>query len=169
MPGPPRFCPSCGAELRLEGRDDGRRWCGSCEFVHYLDPKLAAVVLVEDGAGRLLYVQRDHEPQMGRWAWPSGFVDAGEDVRDAARREVWEETGLRVELGELLGVWSGGGDPVVLLVWRARAVGGSLAAGPEAMDVGWRRPEEVEGSFAHDQGILRRWRELRDARGEGGA
>lgn len=158
MTEPPRFCPRCGAGLRLEGRADGRRWCAACEFVHYVDPKLAAVVLVEDGAGRLLYVQRDHEPQLGAWAWPSGFVDAGEDVRAAARREVREETGLEVELGELLGVWSGGGDPVVLLVWRARAVGGRLEAGPETRGAAWRRPAEVEPSFARDGEILAAWR-----------
>lgn len=157
----PRFCPRCGARLRLEGRADGRRWCGACEFVHYLDPKLAVVVLVEDEAGRLLYMQRDHEPQLGAWAWPSGFVDAGEDVRAAARREVREETGIEVELGELLGVWSGGGDPVVLLVWRARAVGGRLAAGAEARAVGWRAPEEVPPSFARDGEILAAWRAAR--------
>ena len=154
----PRFCPRCGAGLRLEGRADGRRWCAACEFVHYVDPKLAVVALVEDEAGRLLYVQRDHEPQLGAWAWPSGFVDAGEDVRAAARREVREETGLEVELGELLGVWSGGGDPVVLLVWRARPVGGRLEPGPETRGAAWRRPAEVEPSFARDGEILAAWR-----------
>ena len=161
MTEPPRFCPRCGARLRLEGRGDGRRWCGSCGFVHYSDPKLVVVVLVEDEAGRLLYMQRDHEPQLGAWAWPSGFVDAGEDVREAARREVREETGIEVEVGELLGVWSGGGDPVVLLVWRARAVGGRLAAGPEARDAAWRAPGEVGPSFARDGEILAAWRAAR--------
>ena len=157
----PRFCPRCGAPLRLEGRADGRRWCGECEFVHYLDPKLAVVVLVEGDEGRLLYMQRNHEPNMYRWAWPSGFVDAGEDVREAARREVREETGVEVELGELLGVWSGGGDPVVLLVWRAWPVGGRLQPGPEALDAAWRHPEEVAASFAHDAEIWSAWRAAR--------
>ena len=161
MAEPPRFCPRCGAALRLKGRDDGRRWCGACEFVHYLDPKLAVVALVEDDAGRLLYIQRNHEPQLGAWAWPSGFVDAGEDVREAARREVREETGLEVELGELHGVWSGGGDPVVLLVWRARPIGGRLQAGPEADAAAWRAPADVPSAFPHDDDILRAWRASR--------
>ena len=162
---PPRFCPRCGAGLRLEGRADGRRWCAACEFVHYVDPKLAVVALVEDEAGRLLYVQRDHEPQLGAWAWPSGFVDAGEDVRAAARREVREETGLEVELGELLGVWSGGGDPVVLLVWRARPVGGRLQPGPEALEAAWRSPSELPPTFPHDPEILNAWRAASQVRG----
>lgn len=154
----PRFCPRCGAALRSEGRTDGRRWCWRCEFVHYGDPKLAVVVLAEDEQGRLLYMQRNHEPQMHTWAWPSGFVDAGEDVRDAARREVREETGIEIELLELLGVWSGGGDPVVLLVWRARPVGGALAAGPEALNAAWRRPADVPPAFPRDPQILSTWR-----------
>ena len=155
---PPRFCPRCGAGLRLEGRTDGRRWCAACEFVHYRDPKLAVVVLVEDAQGRLLYMRRNHEPKMGAWAWPSGYVDAGEDVRDAARREVREETGVEIELGELLGVWSGGGDPVVLLVWRGRPAGGRLKPGPEALEAAWRSPSELPPTFPHDPEILKAWR-----------
>ena len=159
---PPRYCPRCGAALRLRehraAREDGRPWCGECGFVHHLDPKLAVVVLVEDAQGRLLYMRRNHEPKMGAWAWPSGYVDAGEDVRDAARREVREETGLEIELGDLLGVWSGGGDPVVLLVWRARAVGGQLKPGPEALEAAWRSPSELPPAFPHDPEILDAWR-----------
>ena len=155
---PPRFCPRCGAGLRLDGRADGRRWCAACEFVHYLDPKLAVVVLVEDARGRLLYMRRNHEPKMGAWAWPSGYVDAGEDVRDAARREVREETGVEIKLGELLGVWSGGGDPVVLLVWRARPAGGRLKPGPEALEAAWCSPSELPPAFPHDAEILKAWR-----------
>ena len=158
MTEPPRFCPRCGAGLRLEGRADGRRWCAACEFVHYLDPKLAVVVLVEDAQGRLLYMRRNHEPKMGAWAWPSGYVDAGEDVRDAARREVREETGVEIELDDLLGVWSGGGDPVVLLVWRARPAGGRLQPGPEALEAAWRSPSELPPTFPHDPEILKAWR-----------
>lgn len=164
MTEPPRFCPRCAAPLRLEGRADGRRWCGACEFVHYLDPKLAVVALVEDDAGRLLYIQRNHEPRLGAWAWPSGFVDAGEDVRDAARREVREETGLEIELLELLGVWSGGGDPVVLLVWSARPVGGRLQPGPEAANAAWRRPADMPPAFPRDPDILQSWQSWRASR-----
>ena len=159
---PPRYCPRCRAELRDGIGPGGRRACPEpdCEFVHYLDPKLAVVALVEDERGRLLYVRRNHEPQLGWWAWPSGFVDAGERVEEAAVREVREETGVAIELGGLLGVWSGGGDPVVLLVWRARAVGGAARPGDEADAVGWwdmRRPPPP--AFAHDESILAAWRE----------
>lgn len=157
----PRYCPRCGVGAVAGAGPDGRLGCAvdGCGWVHWVDPKLAVVVLVEDVAGRLLYVRRGHEPAMGSWAWPSGFVDAGERVEDAAVREVREETGIVAQLGELLGVWSGGGDPVVLLVWRARAVGGVLQAGDEADDAAWFAVDAAPPSaFAHDASILRAWR-----------
>jgi ADP-ribose pyrophosphatase YjhB (NUDIX family) len=132
--------------------------CGACGWINYVDPKVAAVALVSDGQGRLLYVRRNHEPAMYKWSWPSGFVDAGERVEDAAAREVLEETGLVVQIGELLGVWSQTGEQVVVIAYRARAVGGSLRPGPEALAAAWvalepadRRPAPV---FSHDAEIL---------------
>ena len=156
----PRFCPQCGAEIAARDAE-GRPRCGACGFVHYRDPKLAAVVLARDEAGRLLYVLRDHEPAMGRWAWPSGFVDAGEIVERAAAREVREETGIEVEIGRLLGVWSRAGDAVVVAAYEARPVGGALAPGPEARDARWFGQAELPpAAFPHDPEILDRWRAL---------
>lgn len=153
MPPPPTFCPQCGALLATI---DG---CDACGWVNYVDPKVAAVVLVSDELGRLLYIRRNHEPAMYQWSWPSGFVDAGERVEDAAIREVREETGIDVEIGDLLGVWSQSGDPVVVIAYRARPTGGALRPGPEALAAAWvslsppsRPPSPV---FPHDQQILR--------------
>ena len=152
MPPPPRFCPQCAAPLATQ---DG---CDACGWIHYRDPKVAVVVLAIDEQDRLLYVRRNHEPAMYRWAWPSGFVDAGERVEDAAVREVREETGIEVELGELLGVWSATGDQTVVIAYRASATGGALRPGPEALAAAWipidpasSRPQPV---FAHDEQIL---------------
>lgn len=152
MAPPPRFCPQCAAAL------ESSTGCARCAWINYVDPKLAVVVLVEDGLGRLLYVRRNHEPAMFRWCWPSGFVDAGERVEDAAVREVMEETGVQVEIGSLLGVWSQTGEQVVVVAYCGRPVGGGLRPGPEAFAAGWfpiqpvaRRPTPV---FTHDAEIL---------------
>ncbi len=152
MPPPPTFCPQCGVSLESA---DG---CRSCGWINYVDPKVAVVILVSDGQGRLLYIRRNHEPAMYQWSWPSGFVDAGERVEDAAAREVREETGIEVEIERLLGVWSATGDQVVVIAYRAHVVGGSLKPGPEALAAAWiplqpveRRPPAV---FAHDAEIL---------------
>ena len=153
MPPPPRFCPQCAAALvSVAG-------CASCDWINYRDPKVAVVVLASDEQGRLLYIRRNHEPAMYRWAWPSGFVDAGERAEDAAAREVREETGIEVEIGNLLGVWSTTGEQVVVIAYRAIVSGGSLRPGPEALAAAWipvvaldRLPPTV---FLHDAEILR--------------
>ena len=88
MPGDINFCQRCGKELsetQIEGRT--RPHCPACGYVVYLDPKVAAAVLVQED-GKLLLVKRGVEPAMGEWAFPSGYVDRGEVVEDAARREV---------------------------------------------------------------------------------
>ncbi len=156
MPPPPRFCPQCAAPLASV---DG---CGVCGWIHYRDPKLAVVVLVRDAHGRLLYIRRNHEPAMYQWSWPSGFVDAGERVEDAAAREVREETGIEAVVEALLGVWSAAGEQVVVIGYRARAIGGALRPGVEALAAAWiplepaaRRPLPV---FAHDAAILSAYR-----------
>ena len=152
MPPPPRFCPQCAEPLAAP------TGCRRCGWIHYVDPKVAVVVLALDEQDRLLYVRRNHEPAMYQWAWPSGFVDAGERVEDAAVREVREETGVEVEIEELLGVWSATGDQVVLIGFRARAVGGALRPGSEALAAAWvplRSARQRQHVFRHDAEILR--------------
>jgi ADP-ribose pyrophosphatase YjhB (NUDIX family) len=71
---------------------------------------VSAVVWREPGARDLLLIQRsDHR----HWGLPGGFVEPGESVSDAAAREVLEETGFRVEVGRLVGVYSDPAQHVV--------------------------------------------------------
>lgn len=69
-------------------------------------PLLAADLVIEllDEPGRIVLIERRNEPR--GWALPGGFVDIGERVEQAAVREAEEETGLRVRLKTLLGVYS---------------------------------------------------------------
>ncbi len=59
--------------------------------------------IVHDAAGRLLVVQRAHDPDRGCWSVPGGRVEAGEDDATAVTREVREETGLTIEVGAVAG------------------------------------------------------------------
>lgn len=68
--------------------------------------RLAAYALVQRGPDVLLTQLSDNTPAPGAWTLPGGGVDHGEDPRAAVHREVYEETGLRVELGRLLDVGS---------------------------------------------------------------
>ena len=116
-----RFCPLCGDRLaRQPVGPEGREHpvCSGCRFVFYLPPKVVACTLPVC-EGRLLLTRRAIDPAKGLWTFPGGFVDWGEDVREGALRETREEVGLDVELGELLGVYSYAGAPVVIVVFMA--------------------------------------------------
>src|SRR5437016_5351647 len=102
-----RFCPLCGAGLSsrlLKPGEPERLVCGGCDFVFYLDPKVAAGTLVTV-EGRLLLLRRAIEPRYGMWVFPGGFVDRGENPEQAAIREAREEAGIEVVVRGLHGVY----------------------------------------------------------------
>ncbi len=157
-PLPSDFCPRCGTALERGRGPRGLPLCPACHYVDYANPKLAAGVVVEMD-GRILLVRRNHEPMYGRWSFPSGFVDAGEVVEEAAAREVLEETGVRVTVERLLGVYSSRGGNVVFVAYAGNADGGEPHAGAEALEVALFSPEDLpELAFPHDPAIIEAWR-----------
>jgi ADP-ribose pyrophosphatase YjhB (NUDIX family) len=86
-----RFCPGCGRRgIASKGR---RRWrCPVCGFEYFHNVATAAGVLVELSGGILL-LERAKEPGRGRLCLPGGFVEPGESLEEAARRECREEIG----------------------------------------------------------------------------
>ena len=101
-------------------------------------PSLTVDVVIKAKGGVVL-IRRENEPYRGKWALPGGFVRYGERVELAAEREAKEETGLRVKLQKLLGVYSEPGrDPrghVISLCFSARPVSGRLKAASDAGEV----------------------------------
>jgi len=123
-----RFCPLCGGPIERrpippEGKPE--MVCSGCSFVYYLSQKVVAGTIPVDN-GRILLTRRAIHPSHGKWTFPGGYVDWGECVDRAAIRETHEETGLTVELGGLIGVYSYPSAPVVIVVYEARAMGGTL-------------------------------------------
>ena len=85
-------------------------------------------------------------------------MDRGEVVEVAAAREVLEETGLEVVVGDLLGLFSEFGNPVIVAAYIAIETGGTLAAGPEALEVGFFDVDNLpELAFPRDREVLVRW------------
>jgi len=109
---------------------------------------LAASVALRH-ADRFLLVERGRAPARGRFAFPGGKLEAGESPEEAARRELFEETGLEAGVLKLFEVMDLGGDEpdgttFRLHVFTGAYVIGDPAAGDDAARVGWYRVEEME-------------------------
>jgi 8-oxo-dGTP diphosphatase len=149
----------------VQGRE--RPACDGCGFVVYENPVPGvAVVLVEEG--RVLLARRRSSLYNGMWCIPCGYVEADEDVWEAARREFREETGLEVELGDVLEVHSSfqvPGRPVVGIWFWGRAIGGRLEPGDDVRELEFfpldAPPEEL--AFEGDRLVLEKLRRQRGA------
>jgi ADP-ribose pyrophosphatase YjhB (NUDIX family) len=141
--------------------DRPRLVCPRCGEVHYLNLKLAASTVVRLDDGQVVLVRRAIDPGYGRLALPGGFVEQGETVEDGARRETWEETGLRVRLKELLGVFSYPTSTVAVAVFAAVPAGGQLVeASSECLEVLTVDPASIpwdELTFNSTRDALRRY------------
>lgn len=115
-----------------------------------LCPPIAADVIAEIGDRIVLIERRNFPPG---WAIPGGFVEVGESVEVAARRELFEETSLKAELRVLLGVYSRPDrDPrghTVSVVYVGRAHG-TPKADDDARELGLFRPDELAVPLAFD-------------------
>jgi CTP:molybdopterin cytidylyltransferase MocA/ADP-ribose pyrophosphatase YjhB (NUDIX family) len=159
-----RFCARCASSLetRPVPYDNHREHpvCPACGFVVWEDPKVAALTVVPWEGGVLLGM-RNQNPGKGRWSFPSGFVDRGERVEDAARRETHEETGLEVDITGLVGVYSAPGNPVIVIAYAAEVTGGTLRAADDLSELRAYDPGSLpELAFAHDERIIRDWQAL---------
>ena len=158
-----KFCPRCAAAVErrtVEGMS--RPVCSQCGRIIYHNPKVTAATVVERGE-KVLLVRRAVEPGVGFWSLPAGYVDRGEVVERAAEREVLEETGLEVRVTGLVGVFSQPGEPVILVTYDSRIVGGSPTPGTEVMELGFFAPDGLPPlAFDRDHQILEMWKRLRD-------
>ena len=108
-------------------------------------PQIAVgAVVVRDDA--MLMVRRARDPGAGLWSLPGGRVQYGEYLANAVRREVTEETGLDVTVGDLVGIFEVIGDPhYVILDFFARVEGASdPRPSTDATEVRWVPLDEVE-------------------------
>ncbi len=138
---PYKFCPVCGSALEprvLKITEPKRLVCtnAACGFVFYLDPKIAVGTIIRvTGSDRIVLVKRAIEPGYGKWVFPGGFVDRGEEITMAAIREAREESGLDVRIDHLVDIYSYAGATPIIIVYAATVVGGDLATDDENSEV----------------------------------
>ena len=138
--------------------------CSACGFVQFPDPKVAVIALVLHQS-RVLLIQRAVDPAKGKWSLPGGYMDAGEMPREALKRELLEEVGLRATIGELIEIFpmvSDEGDRIGIVL----AFLGEPSASPEipfvaddAQDAGWFKTDEIpaELAFESTESLLKDW------------
>jgi ADP-ribose pyrophosphatase YjhB (NUDIX family) len=112
-------CPSCGA--RFDPAAAWPRTCAVCARVSYLNPLPVVVLLLPVGDG-VLCVRRGIPPKVGELALPGGFLDVGETWRQGMARELFEETGIRIDADEveLFDAHSAAAEGLLLLFGLAR-------------------------------------------------
>jgi ADP-ribose pyrophosphatase YjhB (NUDIX family) len=133
-----QHCSRCGTGLEfglVDGEHRHRQVCPRCGFIMYVNPRMVVTTLPVTEAGDLVLIRRGIEPAYGTWAQPGGFLEIDETLHQAAIRETYEETGLLVEPGELVGLYSRLEAGIVVLAYEAAIVGGAPTVTPEALEV----------------------------------
>ena len=88
-------------------------------------------------------MRRAIEPGYGKWVFPGGYVDRGETLEHAVRREALEEINAEIRVGPLLNAYSYEGGPVIVIVFAAQLIGEELSGGEEALEVRLFEPAEI--------------------------
>ena len=99
--------------------------------------------MITNAAGEIALVRRSIEPGYGKWVFPGGYVDRGEEPRVAAVREAREEAGLEIRLDGLIGIYAYPGATPIVLVYAAAVVGGRLEAADESLEAAWYDPQAI--------------------------
>ncbi len=136
-----RFCSNCGAPTRVLG-GGWRRGCDSCGAQHFPRTDPAVIMLIVDGDECLLGRQSSFAPKM--YSCLAGFMEAGETIEDAVRREVAEEVGIGVGRVDYLASQPWPFPSSLMIGCIAEALGRELSLNDKELeDARWFRQEEV--------------------------
>jgi ADP-ribose pyrophosphatase YjhB (NUDIX family) len=157
------FCSRCGGPLNfgfVDGENRERLACSNCGFVAYVNPRLVVSTIPVTDDGRVVLLRRGIEPGKGWWAQPGGFLEVDETVTEAAIRETFEETGLLVKPGEIIGLYTRLEAAVVVLAFEAQVLSGEFRTNPEALEIEAFAPEDIPWpkiAFSTTMWALRDW------------
>ena len=132
-----KYCSNCGATVAFRippGDSLPRHVCEQCGTIHYQNPKLVVGALAE-WEDRVLLCRRAIEPRHGMWTLPAGFMENGETVEQAARRETYEEACARVGELQLYTLFDLPHINQVYMLFRGELADPDFAAGEESLEV----------------------------------
>ncbi|NBA95451.1 NUDIX hydrolase [Pseudomonas sp. R5(2019)] len=143
-----KFCSQCGQPVthRIPEGDNRLRFvCVHCETIHYQNPNIVAGCLPLWG-DQVLLCRRAIEPRRGYWTLPGGFMENGETLEQAARRETDEEASARVTDLHLYTLFDLPHISQVHVFFRAQLTDLDFAAGTESLEVRLFREDEIPWS-----------------------
>ncbi len=140
------YCSECGSdkiELKTPKGDNRTRFvCPDCGTVHYSNPKIVAGCLPVY-KGKVLLAKRAIEPRAGYWNLPAGYLENGETVEDGAKREVWEETLGKVNIQDLICLYSIYQINQIYIIFRGDLIDGKYGIGEESTEVRLFAEDEI--------------------------
>lgn len=150
------YCSHCGAKLIVKlKRVSMRHYCPECSTYFYKNPTVGvAVIVMKDD--KILLVRRLGSYE-GLWCIPCGHVEWDEDIRDSARREIEEETGLIVKIGEVFNAHSNFHDmskQTVGIWFTATVTGGELKPGSDASEAEFFSLDQLPEEMAFPTDLL---------------
>ena len=132
-----KYCSQCGAPLTVripEGDNLPRHVCGTCQTVHYQNPKVVAGCIPE-WENRILLCRRAIEPRYGLWTLPAGFMENDETTIEAAKRETLEEAQARVRISGLYALFNLPHINQVYVMFRGQLLDPDYRPGEESLEV----------------------------------
>jgi ADP-ribose pyrophosphatase YjhB (NUDIX family) len=163
------FCIQCGNVAKQEvpeGDNRLRKVCGSCDFIHYENPKNVVGCLLE-WQGKVLLCKRAIEPRHGYWTLPAGFMENQESTIEGAAREAYEEATAQCDELRLFSVYNLPRISQVYLMFFGKLRNGFAKANEETLDVGLFDESEIpwdELAFPVVTETLTRYYEMREQR-----
>lgn len=148
------------------GDDHERSVCTRCGYVAYQNPKIVTGSVASTDDGLILLCKRAIEPRAGYWTLPAGYMELGESVEEAARREAREEAGADLAVERVLALYSVPRIGQVQVMFRARLTNpGTIAPGVESEALDLVAYEDLpwdELAFPTVVWALRDWHSVRD-------
>lgn len=159
------FCPKCSSKF-ISQKDQTKLQCTDCKFIFYQNskPTSSAIIVKEN---QVLLGRRSVEPSKGMWDIPGGFLEYGEHPEDGVKREALEETGLDVEIQDMLGIFMdrykhGDYEEATLnIAYIVNVRGGKEKPGDDLEELQWFSVDELPSEIAFENGkqMLNVWKE----------